>query len=149
MAGRPRTSQPDSALIVAERNGRVLTVGDHATLAVFSSEGEAELFLRLAVGDEGWKVQKTSPAKLISMLDDAVAERVALDPSPEMFAEHLVGLVSMDKYRFVAAICKVRADLASTRGLLDCSRGESRSPRTHVPGETPTAPEIIVVSPVP
>lgn len=97
--------RPDFSLIVAKEDGRVFTV-DGATLAVFSGEGEAELFLYLAVGKEGWKVRQTSSGELISMLDGpcASAERVALDPSPEMFAERLMGLVCMGKERFVERI---------------------------------------------
>lgn len=145
MASRTRTSQPDFSLIVAEGDGRMLTVGDHATLAVFSGDGEAELFLHFAVENGGWKVQKTSPAKLVSMLDRTRGtERVALDPSPEMFAERLVGLVSMGKDRFIAAICRARAGLEATCGFLDCSRDESRSPGTSVPDGMPTVREVTV-----
>ncbi len=98
----PRT--PDFWLLVTEKDGRVLTVGDDAALAVFSSEGEAELFLHLAAGGGGRRIIRTSPRTLTPLLRGPSCSgvmRVALDPSPEMLANDLlVGLVSVRKERF-------------------------------------------------
>lgn len=46
---------PHFSLLVAEGDGRVLTVGNDKAPAVFSGEGEAELFLHLAAGGVGWR----------------------------------------------------------------------------------------------
>lgn len=106
MASMTETSStPRFSLIVAEGDGRVLTVGDDAAPAVFSGEGEAELFLRLAVEGDEWRVRRASPGELALLLRGpscAGAKRVALDPSPEMFADKLlVDLVSVGKNRFL------------------------------------------------
>ena len=104
----PRT--PDFWLLVAEEDGRVLTVGEDAAPAVFSGEGEAKLFVHLAAGDDVWTVRRTSLEGLASLLRGsscAGATRVALDPSPEMLAdESLVQLVSMGKDRFLERFAK-------------------------------------------
>ena len=83
MASRVETAyQPNFSLIVAEDDGRMLTLGDGATLAVFSGEREAKMLLFLGVCKDGWKVRQTSPGELFSMLDGArvSVKRVALDP---------------------------------------------------------------------
>ena len=96
---------PHFWLILAEEDGRVLTVGGDAAPAIFSNEGEAGLFLQhLAAGGDGWKAWQTSPEELALLLCDpcAGAKRIALDPLPEMFADPLlVDLVSVDKDRFL------------------------------------------------
>lgn len=96
---------PDFWVLVAEEDGRVLTVGEDAAPAVFSGEGEAELFLHLAAGGDDLKIRRTSPRELAPLLcgpSCAGATRVALDPSPGMLAdESLVGLVSVGKERFL------------------------------------------------
>lgn len=101
---------PRFSLLVAEEDGRVLTVGDDAAPAVFSGAGEAELFLHLAVGRGGWRVRQTSCRELTSLLcgpSCAFAKRVALDPSPEMFADKfLIDLVSVDKARFLQRLAE-------------------------------------------
>lgn len=108
MASQARTfRQPDFFLIVAEDDGRISTVGDDATFAIFGGEGEAKTFLSLEEYRYG-KVLRTSPGELISMLDVSCTDmkRVALDPSPEMVAGGLVGLVSMDKDIFLERFTK-------------------------------------------
>ena len=89
----------DLLLIVARRDGRVLAVDGN--LAVFSGEVEANLFLRSAVEEDEWEVKRASPEKIISMLDSADAGRVALDPSPEIMAQSLLGLVSIGRRLFL------------------------------------------------
>ena len=104
----PRT--PDFWLLVAEEDGRVLTVGDDRAPAVFSGEGEAELSLHLAAGEGVWRVRQTSLEELASLLRGPSCSRaksVALDTSPEMFADELlVGLVSVGKERFLERFAK-------------------------------------------
>lgn len=100
-------SRSEFWLIVAEDDGRVLTVDGDGSPAIFSGEGEAELFqYLLGAGEDGWLVRRTSPGELISVLycHCADAKKVALDPAPEMLSARLVGLVCMSKVRFVAQI---------------------------------------------
>lgn len=94
-------------LVVAEEDGRVLTVDGDGTPAIFSGEGEAEMFRYLfGAGEGGWLVRRTSPGELVSVLycHCADANKVALDPAPEMLSARLIGLVCMSKVRFVARI---------------------------------------------
>lgn len=117
MASQVRTvHQPDFFLIVAEDDGWVLAVQDDATLAVFSGEGEAKTFLLLEGREYGRKVRRALPGELISILEGprASMKRVALDPSPEMIAERLVGLVSMRKDRFLERFTKCDRGLSLT-----------------------------------
>ena len=108
---------PDFWLLVAEEDGRVLTVGGDRAPAVFSGEGEAELFLHLEVGGDGRRIIRTSPRELASLLcgpSFAGARRVALDPSPEMLAGELpVSLISVGKHRFLERFAE--RDLRGTR----------------------------------
>ena len=101
---------PHFSLLVAEGDGRVLTIGADAAPAVFSGEGEAELLLNLTARGGGWKVRRTSLRELASLLRGpscAGAKSVALDPSPEMFADDLlVDLVSVDKDRFLGRLAE-------------------------------------------
>lgn len=100
-------SRSDFWLIVAEKEGRVLAVDGDGTPAIFSGEGEAEMFRYLiGAGKGGWLVRRTSPGELISVLycHCADANKVALDPAPEMLSARLISLVCMSKVRFVARI---------------------------------------------
>ena len=109
MTETPRA--PDFWLLVAEEDGRVLTVGEDAAPAIFSGEGEAELFMHLGAGGGRRRIRKTSPRELAALLcgpSCAGATRVALDPSPEMLAgECLVELVSVGKGRFLEQFAKL------------------------------------------
>lgn len=130
----PRT--PDFWLLVAEEDGRVLTVVGDRALAVFSGEVEAELFLHFASGRAGRRIIPTSPRELASLLRGpscAGATRVALDPSPEMLAdESLVGLVSVRKERFLE---RFAGHDRRGSGLPAASQAvlEGRGPRTPSP----------------
>lgn len=111
---------PRFSLLVAEGDGRVLTVGDDAAPAVFSGEGEAELFLlHFAAGRGRWRIRRTSPRELASLLRGpfcAGAKRIALDPSPEMLADDLlVELVSVDKDRFLERFARRDRGLKQSR----------------------------------
>ena len=82
--------------------------GGGEALAVFSSEEEAEMFLWLGMGGEGWRTRKTSAGEVISLLYDPCSEvrSVALDPFPEMLAGGLVGLVALDRVRFLERVAR-------------------------------------------
>jgi hypothetical protein len=74
-------------------------------LAVFSFEQEAKMFLDLqrAASEEGWCVRQTSVGELVSVLYGpcADANKVALDPVPEVGRNELVGLPSMHRNDFL------------------------------------------------
>ena len=73
-------------------------------LPIFSSEGEAEMFVWLAGAfEDDWRIRETSAGELLSILYGPCAGvgRVALDPSPGMEAES-IRLVSVGRERFVS-----------------------------------------------
>lgn len=81
--------------------------GDGRALAVFSGEGEAEMFVWL--GDafkDGWRARETSTGELVSILCGpcASARSVALDPSPGMEEAGTIGLVIVGRERFLDRI---------------------------------------------
>lgn len=96
-------------LIAEYHNGRldVLTMnpGDDnvETLPVFSFKEEAELFLWFEGLGADWRVRQTTPGEFISLLYGPCVgvEKVALDPSAEMFAEEMSALVSLSRTDFV------------------------------------------------
>jgi hypothetical protein len=73
------------------------------TLPVFGYEEEAEMFLWLEVSSHGWRTRESSAGELISVLYGPCkgVEKVVLDPLPQLLAEKTVGLVSMERERFV------------------------------------------------
>ena len=86
----------------------VLTVdlgGEGEALAVFSSQEEAEVFLRLRLGTSrtGWKARETSAGELTSLLYGPCLEvgKVALDPLQEVGGEALSGVLSMEREDFL------------------------------------------------
>jgi hypothetical protein len=108
----PRTSRrrPAAAfwLLARNENGRMemLMVGHGGghVLPVFSGEGEAEMFVWLGgVFEGGWRIRETSAGELISIICGpcACATSVALDPSPDMTPEEMVGLVGISPARFL------------------------------------------------
>ncbi len=109
----PRRSPPGSTYWLIEKNRNdptgVLTVGlagGEKALSVFSFREEAELFLGLGVPGSSWGVRETGAGELVSVLSGPCANvgKVALDPLPEMVAERIVGLVSLDRERFIECI---------------------------------------------
>ena len=100
----------------------VLTLDGKKTLAVFSSEDEAEMFLRLESVADGWQVSESRGGGLVSMLYVyglcAGVKDVALDPLPEMVADRTVGLVSLDRERFIRR-------LLARKGFCEPDRGSS------------------------
>lgn len=102
-----RRQRTDFWLIMSDEDGRILTRSDGPSPAVFSGEGEAKLFLRWGMVEDG-HIARTTSEDLISLLDSQCAEArsILLDPSPEMFAERMTALVRMDKERFVERLLK-------------------------------------------
>lgn len=73
-------------------------------LAVFSHKEEAEMFLRsFETAEEGWHIRETSAGEVVSVLYGPCcgAKSVALDPLPQMLAEGFLGLVALERNRFV------------------------------------------------
>ena len=106
-------------LIAEKRNNRleVLTIstdGEQETLPVFSSEEEAEIFLRFGGVTGGWRARGSGAWELVSVLSGPCAgvKKVALDPSPEMVVEGTVSLVSLLRESFMKLI------MARTSGRL-------------------------------
>ena len=121
-SGRVPGRQPGSVywLIGRHENGpsEVLTSGlsgGEEALPVFSHEEEAEMFLRLRGLGDGWQARESAAGELTSILCGLCAgvKKVVLDPLPKMLDEKTVGLVSLDRERF-----------------LDLVLGRGRSPRS-------------------
>ena len=113
--GDERASGSTFWLIFAEEHWltRPLTVnlpGGGEALAIFSSEGEAEMFLWLGMAGDGWRIRALSSGEVISLLYGPCSEArsVALDPFPEMLADGLVGLVALDRARFLERVARRR-----------------------------------------
>ncbi len=72
-------------------------------LPVFSSEDEADTFLRLSASTDGWQVRETTSGELVSVLFGPCASvgRVALDPPPEGYLRPTIELVSVHRDGFV------------------------------------------------
>ena len=100
------------------RRIEVFTLDCKKTLPVFSHEEEAEMFLRLEGVGEGWRVNESRGGELVSMLYGPCMDvkEVALDPLPEMVAERTVGLVSLDRERFIRGIMARRRFREPDRG---------------------------------
>jgi len=119
-------------LIAEKRNDRleVLTIrtdGEQETLPVFSSEDEAEIFLRFGGVTGGWRARGSSAGELVSVLCGPCAgvEKVALDPSPEMVVEGTVSFVSLLRESFMNLI------MARRSGRLRLGEPEKRSSTDH------------------
>ncbi|MDQ3913494.1 MAG: hypothetical protein M3305_17320 [Actinomycetota bacterium] len=94
-------------LIVTGSKGRTEALAiDHdgeEALAVFSGEGEAEMFLRLSGGmGSGWWLKESEAGGLVSMLLGPYAgfRRVILDPAPGIVTEVVEPLI-LSRERFV------------------------------------------------
>jgi hypothetical protein len=78
---------------------------DGGFLAVFSFKEEAEAFLSLLEDDHkrDWRSRQTAAGELVSILMGPCAsvKRVALDPLPVLFSRAMLGLVSVNRERFV------------------------------------------------
>src|SRR5215207_2120234 len=110
VSGRALRRHPGSVywLIGRHENGplEVLTSGlsgGEEALPVFSHEEEAEMFLRLRGLGDGWQARESAAGELTSILCGLCAgvKKVVLDPLPEMLDEKTVGLVSLDRERFL------------------------------------------------
>jgi hypothetical protein len=105
----------DFWLLVAQ-DGRIYTMERDGTPAIFSGEGEAEVFWRFGTGGGGWRARRTSPGELVSLLYSrcAASKKVCLDPAPELLCAGVAHLVSMGKERFVERIVKLRSPMLLT-----------------------------------
>lgn len=109
-SGRASGRHPASVywLITRNENVRLMFLalsltGGEKVLPVFSSEEEAEMFLSLGqIGFDRWQARQSTVGELVSELYMYCADvkRVALDPSPEMLVERMVGLVSLSREHF-------------------------------------------------
>ena len=117
-------------MIARIEHGRieVLTLDGKKTLPVFSSEDEAQMFLRLEGVADGWQVSESRGGELVSMLFGLCAgvKEVALDPLPEMVADRTVGLVSLDRKRFIRSLLARRRFCEPDRGSSPREVGRSR-----------------------
>jgi hypothetical protein len=76
-------------------------------LPVFSFEEEAEMFLHLGgYDDSGWRARESCAGELVSVLLGPCldVEGVALDPRPEMLEDGTIGLVEVERRRFVGQL---------------------------------------------
>src|SRR3712207_3111604 len=74
--------------------------GGKEALAVFSHEEEAEMFLQsFGTTGEGWRVRETSVGEVILLLygPSCGAHTVALDPLPQMLADGILALVTLER----------------------------------------------------
>ena len=109
-------------LIARNEHGRieVLTLDCKQTLPVFSHEEEAEMFLWLERVTGGWQVSESRGGELVSMLlgPCTSVKEVALDPLPEMLVDGTVGLVSLDRERFIRRLLARQRFYEPDRGSL-------------------------------
>ena len=141
--------EPVSYWLIAEkRNNRlealtIRTDDEQKTLPVFSSEEEAEIFLRFGGVTGGWRARGSSAGELLTVLSGPCTgvEKVALDPSPEMVVEGTVGLVSLLRESFMNLI------IARRRGPR--RPGEPEEPAVSLTTRTSTATDKVAASPDP
>ena len=107
--GARASRRPDFWLLVDD-DGVICTVDRDGTPAVFSGEGEAEIFRLFGAQGAAWRTRLTSPGELVSLLycRCAAAKRVCLDPTPELLCAGMAGLASTGKERFVERVVKLR-----------------------------------------
>ena len=88
--------------------------GGEELLPVFGHEEEAGLFLWLGAPGDSWRARESGAGELVSMLYGPYAgvERVVLDPLPETLAGRTVGLVGLDRERFVHLLLTSGKELA-------------------------------------
>ena len=121
----------------------IRTDDEQETLPVFSSEEEAEIFLRFGGVTGGWRARGSSAGELVSVLSGPYAgvKKVALDPSPEMVVEGTVRLVSLLRESFMNLI------MARRRGPLRL--GEPEELAVSLTTRTSTATDKAGTSPDP
>lgn len=108
--------------LLVDGDGSICTVGRGGAPAVFSGEGEAEIFRLFGAREAArWRARPTPSGELVSVLycRCAAAKKVCLDPTPEMLCAGMAGLVTMDKERFVERVVGLRgssAPVASPHG---------------------------------
>ena len=101
-------ARPPYWLVARRESDRmdVLTMkldGGEEVLPVFSSEEEADTFLRLGASKDGWQIRETTSGELVSVLFGPCTGvgRVALDPPPEVYLRPTIELVSVHRDDFV------------------------------------------------
>lgn len=104
-------------------------------LAVFGFEEEAEIF-SLGVLRAGWRLRETTVGELILMLLGPCAGVgfVVLDPLPEIVSWGMVGLVSLNRERFVDYLIEKAEPLisrAEERTLIEEETGPEKQSATH------------------
>lgn len=111
-------------VLTLERDGEEI-------LPVFSHEEEAGMFLQLA-DVTSWQVRKSSAGELISVLYGPCAkiQRVALDPLPEMMTEMTVGLISLDRERFIEHITTGRRRSSLRDSSFEARQGKQETVRS-------------------
>ena len=116
-SGRAPRRQPGCAHWLITKNGNgpleVFTTnlsGGEEALPVFSHEEEAEMFLYLGGLGEGWRARESAAGEVTSILCGLCAgvKKVALDPLPKMLDEKTVGLVSLERERFLNLVLESR-----------------------------------------
>ena len=102
--------RPTTYWLIVERGPDcpvALTVGafsDGEALAVFSFEEEALLFLSVQGLAEDWAVTEVAADELASVLSSPYPGWVTLDPLPGPLGGKLVGLLSIERERFLAGL---------------------------------------------
>ena len=86
--------------------------GGLSALAVFSFEEEADMFLCLRGGRDGWRVREATADELLSLLHTLPEEvsRVNLDPIPENSFLNASGLLSINRSDFVIRLKRACSD---------------------------------------
>ena len=85
----------------------VRAAGTSWVLPIFSFEEEAEMFVHLGgYADSGWRARESCAGELVSLLCGSCigVEGVALDPLPEMLEDGTIGLVEVERGRFVGQL---------------------------------------------
>lgn len=124
MGERTSGSRPTAYWLIAKREigwAEVLTieVGGEETLAVFSFEEEARLFLLFEGLGANWRVRKTAAGMVRTLLGPrARARRVVLDPLPEILDEETNLLVSLGREEFARRLYAERSAGSSGRRCL-------------------------------
>ncbi len=108
--GEGRPPRPEWWLIVKDGNGSLepLTIDGAGgetgeTLPVFSFEEEAEMFLLFAGLRGSWRARPSGCGEVVSILYGPCARvrDVALDPLPEPISDGTIGLLSLERNRFI------------------------------------------------
>jgi hypothetical protein len=98
------------------------TFPDEEALAVFSFREEALLVLCVQGLAGGWTATEVGADELVSVLLDSCPARVALDPLPGPLGEKMVGLLSIERERFLGDLLRKRWPVAAAPSTRATSR---------------------------